>query len=188
MAPWRQSDLTNRVRNMIRRGYLLETYSDGKLMKGRVKTGVGIENDKIDIVHPVGYVSRLPAGEKVEVITVDVNGDPSKRVVLAVIGDRATHPKVDEGEAVLYQPGKPERIMRVNGSGISIDGHDQPINMKTQKAMNLESGEPFAMKSPGYTWDGPQTFNGDVVINGNLTVNGNITVSGTVFASHFVET
>ena len=208
VAPWRNPDLTNRVRNMIRRGYLVATYTDGKLMKGRVKTGVDIENDKVDIVHPVGYASHIPSGEKVEVITADVNGDPSKRVILAVIGDRDKHPKVAEGESVVYQPGNPKRIMRVNPDGIHSDADDKPMSMKTQKTMSLQSDESMSLSTDKsmnmsaqepINISTPKTLNidasegaslfggiiridssGNMFINTNLTLTGDLVVNGDV--------
>jgi hypothetical protein len=113
--------LHHKVRNMVRRGYLLKTYYDQKLMQGRFKTGVEIENDRIDIMHPVGFLGRVAPGEKVEMFSTDVGGDPSRRVVLGVLGDRAKHPKIDEGEAILYAPGHPDKFIRVR-QGKKKDG------------------------------------------------------------------
>ena len=113
--------LHHKVRNVLRRGYLLKTYYDKKLMQARFKTGERIENDKIDIMHPVGFLGRVAPGDKVEVFSMDVGGDPSRRVVLGVLGDRATHPKIDEGESILYSPGDPKKYIRVR-KGKKKDG------------------------------------------------------------------
>lgn len=119
-----------KVRNTVRRGYLLKTYNDKKILRARVKTGHEIENDKIDVMHPVGYVAHVKPGEKTEVLTLDVGGDSSRRVVLCVVGDREYHPQPDEGEGWIYAPGDKALFMRVKkekeggggGGGGSTDG------------------------------------------------------------------
>jgi len=141
--------LPHKVRNVARRGYLLKTYNDGKILKARIRTAEGIENDKLDIVHPVGYVAHVAASEKTEVITLDIGADSTRRVVLAVLGDRATHPQPDEGEAYYYAPGNNKIAVRIKtaGSGaaaasardsgrpagIHMDSADQPMSAKTQR-------------------------------------------------------
>ena len=62
---WRSvSDVGNAVKNMVRRGYLVSTDYSGKMPKGRVKTGHKIENDQLDIMHSVGFMSRHPSGKR----------------------------------------------------------------------------------------------------------------------------
>src|SRR4051794_24156710 len=94
--------LHHKVRHMLRRGYLKKTYYDKKILQARICTGVEDENDRLDVLHPVGYLGRVKPGSKVEIFTMDVGGDPSRRVVLGVLGDREKHPKIDEGESILY--------------------------------------------------------------------------------------
>src|SRR5215813_7927715 len=94
--------LHHKVRNITRRGWLLKTYNDKKMLRARIKTGEKIENDQIDIIHPVGYVAHVAPSGKTEVLTMDVGGDTSRRVVLAVMGDREYHPQPDENEAFFY--------------------------------------------------------------------------------------
>jgi phage baseplate assembly protein V len=182
-------DIASRTRNMIRRGYLVKTYTDGMLMQARVKTGDGIENDKIDVMHPAGFSSHWPAGNKTEVITADVNGDASKRVVLAVIGDRAKHPKAAAGEAMLYSPDDPKkRISASKTGGISMEADDAPISMKTDKGIKMEAKEGANLLDGAIEIDaeGNVTFKGNLTIGKNLTVKGNITVVGTVTAADFI--
>src|ERR1700755_976231 len=105
--------LPHKVRNMVRRGYLLKVYNDKKILRGRVKTGHEIENDQLDIVHPVGYIAHVKPGEKTEVITLDVGGDSSRRIIIAVIGDREQHPQPDEGENWFYAPGDKKKFVRI---------------------------------------------------------------------------
>jgi|GEM_PF-1675516 len=185
--------LPHKVRNLTRRGYLLKTYNDGKILKARVKTGDGIENDKIDVVHPVGYVSHVKASKKTEVITLDIGGDSSRRVALAVIGDREYHPQPDEGEAFYYAPGDKKIFLRVKmagdqqsradggdggGSndsgrpaGIHMDGSDQVISAKTTKSFSVEATEGINMKTDKHI------FEGDVLIKGNLDVTKDLRIS-----------
>lgn len=189
-------DVSNRTRNMIRRGYLLGTNTDNKLMRGRVRTGDGIENDNLDIVQPVGFASRLPSGPKVEVITADVNGDASKRVILAVIGDRATHPKPEEGESIQYAPGDPTKKMSVSkGKGVSIESGDQPIAMSTDKGLSMKAKEGADLfDTINIDAEGNVTIKGNLILEKNLTVkgsiqvDGNVVVTGTVTASGFIDT
>jgi phage gp45-like len=151
--------ITHKVRNMLRRGYLLKTYNDGKILKGRVRTGDAIENDKLDIVHPVGYVSHVKASEKTEVITADIGGDSSRRVILAVIGDRAEHPKPDEGESIQYAPGDPKKRISVKKEGgITADADDQPIAIKTKKKLTQEA--------ESHHYKGTVNIDGDLRISG----------------------
>lgn len=105
--------LPHKVRNMVRRGYLLKTYNDKKILRARVKMGDAIENDKLDIIHPVGYVAHVKPTEKTEVLTLDVGGDSSRRVVLAVFGDREYHPQPDENEGFYYAPGEKKQFLRM---------------------------------------------------------------------------
>jgi phage gp45-like len=204
--------ISNKVRNMLRRGYLLKTYNDGKILKGRVKTGDAIENDKLDIVHPVGYVSHVKASEKTEVITADIGGDSSRRVILAVIGDRAAHPKPEEGESIQYAPGDPKKRVSVKKEGgISIDADDQPVEIKTKKKLSQEAESHHfkgtvnidgdlriskqAFKPTGPEWasgtvDPTQTPLQAAVLdklsigpNGELIVNGDLTVRGNLNVS-----
>jgi len=183
--------LPHKVRNFAKRGYLKKVYNDGKLLKGRVITGDGIENDKLDIVHPVGYVAHVKPSEKTEIITMDIGGDSSRRVILAVLGDREFHPKPDEGEAFLYAPGNPKISIRTkmagdqqgraNGgestdsgraAGIHMDASDQPISAKTEKSWSVEAKEAINMKTDKHT------FEGDVLIKGNLNVEKDLRIGG----------
>lgn len=182
-------DIANRTRNMIRRGYLVKTYTDGMLMQARVKTGDGIENDKIDVMHPAGFSSHWPAGNKTEVITADVNGDASKRVVLAVIGDRAKHPKAAAGEAMLYSPDDPKkRVSASKTGGISMEADDAPISMKTDKGIKMEAKEGANLFDGAIVVDaeGNVTFKGDVTFKKNVRINGTLVVVGPVTAADFV--
>jgi hypothetical protein len=104
--------LSNKVRNVIRRGYLLKTYNDKKLLRARVKMGHKMENDKLDVLHPVGYVAHVKPSEKTEVFTIDVGADASRRVIAWVIGDREQHPQPDEGESFHYAPGNKKMFAR----------------------------------------------------------------------------
>lgn len=144
--------LHHKVRNVLRRGYLLKTYYDKKLMQARFKTGEKIENDKIDIMHPVGFLGRVAPGDKVEVFSMDVGGDPSRRVVLGVLGDRETHPKIDEGESILYSPGDPKKFIRVRkgkkkegggggGNGRDIGVERQPEEEKKEGAIETDADD-----------------------------------------------
>src|SRR5215468_5427234 len=105
--------LHHRMRSISRRGYLLKTYNDKKILRGRVKMGEKIGNDELDILHPVGYVAHVKHSEKTEVITMDVNGDPSRRVIAWVMGDREYHPQPDENEAFFYAPGEKKQFLRI---------------------------------------------------------------------------
>src|SRR3954452_174546 len=166
---WNSSKfLHHRLKNMIRRGYLVKTYYDKKILQARVKTGDSIENDKLDVLNPVGFVGRVKEGEKVEVFTMDVGGDPSRRVVMGVIGDREEHPKVDEHESALYSPGDKKKFVRVRkgkkqGSGgggqqlsaaqpyaeygqgkegaIEVEGDEVPISTNTKKGQKHTAKE-----------------------------------------------
>ena len=104
--------LSHKVRNYVRRGYLLKTYNDGKLLRARVKMGHQIENDKLDVLHSVGYVAHVKPSEKHEVFTLDVGGDSSRRVIGWVIGDREHHPQPDENEAFFYAPNNKKQFLR----------------------------------------------------------------------------
>lgn len=177
--------LPHKVRNMVRRGYLLKVYNDKKILRGRVKMGDAIENDKLDIIHPIGYIAHVKPTEKTEVLTIDVGGDSSRRVILAVFGDREDHPQPDEGEQFTYAPGNKKIFTRMkmkkqqsgtradggNGSndsgrpeGIHTDADDTPITTKTKKAFSLEAKEGINLKTDLHT------FEGDVVIKGELRV------------------
>jgi len=105
--------LSNKVRNVIRRGYLKKTYNDGKILRGRVKMGEEMENDKLDILHPIGYISHVKPTDKTEVFTMDVGADASRRVIMQVIGDREDHPQPDEGEMWTYAPGNKKIFSRM---------------------------------------------------------------------------
>ena len=168
--------LHHKVRNMVRRGWLLKTYYDEKLLKARVKTGERIENDRLDWLHPVGFLGRVKPDDKVEIFTMDVGADTSRRVVLAVIGDRAKHPKISEGESILYSPGDPKKYVRVykkqqqqggggggggdgggggggeekeSKEGIHTDADDLPItsNTKDSYQSNADKGQGFTTKA-----------------------------------------
>jgi len=181
-------DLTHRARNVIRRGYLLGVNADGKLLRGRVKTGDGIENVDLDIMHPAGFMSRLKPGPKVEVITADVNSDASKRVILAVIGDRANHPQVGEDEAMMYSPTDPKKNMKVSKSGgLNIDMDDAPIAMKTSEGLDIKAKTMDLLEgSISVDEEGNVTFKGNLTIGKNLTVKGNVVVTGTVTAADYI--
>lgn len=111
---WNHSKyLPHKVRNMMRRGWLLKTYNDKKMLRGKVQTAEKIINDEIDFLNPVGFVSHVKNDEKSECITMDIGGDTSRRVVTMVMGDREEHPQPDEGEAWLYAPGNKKMFARM---------------------------------------------------------------------------
>ena len=147
-----------------------------------MRTGDGVENDDLDIMHPVGFASRLPAGPKVEVITADVNGDASKRVILAVVGNRADIPSVEEGEAKLYSPGDSKKSMSVSKTGgIKMEADDTPISMSTDKGMSMKAKEGASLfDSIEVDKDGNVTIKGNVIFEKNLTVKGSVQVDGSV--------
>jgi len=184
--------LHHKVRNMTRRGWLLKTYNDGKLLRARVKTGEKLENDQLDVIHPVGYVAHVAPSDKTEILTMDVGADTSRRVVLAVIGDREYHPQPDEGEAWLYAPGDKAMFVRVkkagdqqgqsqDGSGnndsgrpagIHMDGKDQAISATSTKTFSVDAKEGINLKTDKHT------FEGDVLIKGNLNVEKDLRING----------
>jgi len=138
---------------MIRRGYLKKVYNDGKLLRARVITGSKIENDKLDVLHPVGYVAHVKPSDKHEVFTADVGGDSSRRVIAWIIGDREEHPQPDENEAFAYAPDdkklfirhKKEKKQGGNGAGGGNGGgSDDPEPGQTK-----DSG-----RVAGMHWDG----------------------------------
>jgi len=111
---WNHSKfLHHKVRNMTRRGWLLKTYNDKKMLRGKVQSAEKIVNDELDIIHPVGYVAHVKSSEKTEILTMDVGGDTSRRVILSVMGDREQHPQPDEGENFLYAPGEKKQFLRI---------------------------------------------------------------------------
>lgn len=105
--------LQHKVRNMTRRGWLLKTYNDGKLLTARVKLGAKQENDDIDILQPVGLNAHVKPSDKVEVFSMDVGADTSQRVITHIIGNREDHPQPDENEAYLYAPGDKKIYQRM---------------------------------------------------------------------------
>lgn len=111
---WNRSKfLPHHVRNIMRRGWLQKTYNDKKMLRGKVQTAEKILNDELDILHPVGFVSHVKNDEKCEILTQDVGGDPSRRAITMVMGDREQHPQPDEGEAWLYAPGNKKMFARI---------------------------------------------------------------------------
>ena len=150
--------LSNKVRNVIRRGYLKKTYNDGKMLKGRTILGEEIESDNIDIVHPVGYVSHVKPGDKCETLSCDVGADASRRIVLMVMGDREEHPQPDEGEAFHYAPGNKKQFIRHKkksdqggggggGAGRTLPG--VPASEGQSEGRTKDSG-----RVAGMHWDG----------------------------------
>lgn len=192
-----ESDRDNsyRIRNIIRRGYLIATNASGKLLKARVRTGDGVENDNLDVMHPVGFASRLPAGPKVEVITADVNGDASKRVVLAVVGNRADMPMPEEGEATLYSPGDPKKKITASKSGgISMDSDDKPMSMQTKDTMSMKAEKGASLfdsididEAGNVTIKGNVIFEKNLTVKGSVQVDGSVVVTGTVTAAGFID-
>lgn len=189
--------LPDRVFNMIRRGYLLAVYNDGLLLKARVRTGVAVENDKLDVLHPAGIVSHPKPDAHCEVFTMDVSGDASRRVVLSIIGDRANHPAPDEGETIIYAPNDKKKFISIKSSngatghaarssgrqdGVHIAVDDQPFSINTQKEVSIDAQEGIALTSEnGITLHAPTvTIVGDLVINGALRVTGVVTAAGFV--------
>jgi hypothetical protein len=146
--------LSHKVRNVMRRGYLIKTYNDGKILRARIKTGVAIENDKIDVLHPVGYIAHVKPSEKHEVFTMDVGGDSSRRVITHIIGDREQHPQPDENEAFLYAPDDKKMFVRFkkekkqNGSGGGSNGSGGGSD-DGQDGQTKDSG-----RVAGMHWDG----------------------------------
>jgi len=190
---WNHSKfLHHKVRNITRRGYLLKTYNDGKILKARVKTGEKIENDQLDVIHPVGYVAHVAPSEKTEILTMDVGADTSRRVVLAVLGDREYHPKPDEGEMYIYAPGDNGVHMRIKkagsssaqsrdssgnrdsgrAAGIHLEGKDQAITAKSTATFSVEASQGITLKASNHTFDG------DVLIKGNLNVEHDLRIGG----------
>ena len=56
---------------MVRRGWLLKTYYDKKLMQARIATGIKQENDRLDWLHPVGFLGGVKPSDKTEILTMD---------------------------------------------------------------------------------------------------------------------
>lgn len=147
---WNHSKfLQHKVRNMVRRGWLLKTYNDEKMLRGRVKTGEKVENDQIDIVHPVGLVSHVKASDKHEVLTMDPFGDSSKRIVWMVMGDREKHPKPDENETWHYSPNEPKQFMRFKKKKDDQEQQQSRANDDKDGSGNRDSG-----REHGMHWDG----------------------------------
>jgi len=187
---WNHSKfLHHKVRNMTRRGWLLKTYNDRKMLTARVQTGEKIQNDRLDVIHPVGYVAHTPPGDNTEVITMDVGADTSRRVVLAIMGDRDTHPQPDEGEAFLYAPGDKGMFVRVKkagsqsrdrsgnsdsgrAAGVHIEGKDQAISATSTKSFSVDAKEGINLKTDKHVLEG------DVLIKGNLNVEHDLRING----------
>lgn len=175
----RLQDLPHLVNNLVRRGYLLGTYNDGKILRARVKTGVDIENDRLDVIQPVGFSAHVAPGPGTEVLTLDVGADPSRRVVLSIFGDRATHPQPDEGEVYFYAPGDPTRYIRIKRAGdsqsrsvtardsgretgLEISMGDLPVVIRTDKTVLIESPEGVTIKAETVRIEGDLRVTGEV--------------------------
>jgi hypothetical protein len=193
--------LHHKVRNMSRRGWLVKTYYDKKLMQVRFKTGEKLENDRIDLVQPAGFLGRTKPNDKVEVISMDIGGDTSRRVCMGVIGDRQWHPKIEEGESILYNPGDASGFVRVykkpqDGGGASTgeftpqalaDMHaaesQEGIHANHEKAITETTKDTHSVKADkGQQREAPVfVYKGNFLVQGNITATGDINGGNSAF-------
>lgn len=136
---------------MIRRGWLLKVKNDGKLLTGRISTGYKNENDGIEIIQPMGICAHPKPSDKTELITMDMNGDTSRRVIMSIFGDRAQHPKPDENEVFFYAPGEEGgkqhlRLKRKRDEKKDGDGQQSRVDGEEKDSSgNKDSGRPAGM-------------------------------------------
>lgn len=178
----RDQDFDPRLRSYVRRGTLVQTYTDGKIMTARVRTGTGPEgeNDRLEVIWPAGFIAHVPSGPGTEILTTDIEGDPSRRVVSAIFGDRSYIPMPEEGEAFLYTPGDPSRFIRIKrpgsggrDAGLQIEIGDIPVSLRTAKGMTIEATEGVAIEAAqGVVIKAPL-----VRIEGRLEVTEDVTAS-----------
>ena len=178
MSRWNEhEDHGRRLKNVAHRGYITAIDQTGKIQRVKMVGWNGTENETIDHIQPHGFTSNPGAGDKVEALMLDIAGDASHRVAIAVFGDRAKHLQVPEGHAALYSPSDPTQVWSATPQGLTANAPGQSISFKSQS---------HSVEATNISFKGTTSQTGDMSVKGNFThtgdmaITGNVTINGTL--------
>jgi len=160
---WRlYDDMRDQGRVTVQRATIEQVQQVDSIQRVRGRGLAKTQNDLIEHIQPVGFSSNPGGGDKIEAFFMDVVGESTHRICLAVIGDRKKTRHVAPGEAIVYAPGDNSQYVHVTPNGITVNAPGQNVTINGAQSVTINA-------SAGVTMNTPQ-----VTINGNLNVNGAI--------------
>ena len=161
---WRLYDDTrDQARVLLQRAYVQQVQQVDSVQRIRGTGLAGTQNDMIEHIQPAGFSSNPGGGDKVEALFLDVVGESTHRVALAVMGDRKAQRHVGPGEAVLYAPGDNNQYVLATPNGIIVNAPGQTVTVQGAVNVNIVASTQITLTAPL------------VQVQGNLDVQGTIT-------------
>ena len=161
---WRlYDDMRDQGRVTVQRATIEQVQHVDSIQRVRGRGLAKTQNDLIEHIQPVGFSSNPGGGDKVEAFFLDVIGESTHRICLAVIGDRKKTRHVGPGEAIIYAPGDNNQYVHVTPSGITINAPGQNVVIQSADTVTVSASTQINLNAPL------------VQVNGNLDVQGTIT-------------
>lgn len=85
--------------------------------KAKVATFKDEVQEDVLRMEPMGFSSTPSGGDG---IMIDLNGDPSRRVLVAILNENT--PVAEEGETLLFDPETADFMISLTGEGIELKG------------------------------------------------------------------
>ena len=170
MQNWRlYDDVRDQGRVTIQRAYVEDVQHVDSIQRIRGRGLARTQNDMIEHIQPVGFSSNPGGGDKVEAFFLDVVGESTHRVCLAVIGDRKKTRHVGPGEAIVYAPGDSNQHVHVTPDGVIVNAPGKTVTVRGGNVV-IDAASSVTINAPaGVTVNAPT-----VQINGDLDVQGAI--------------
>ena len=110
--------LTERLVSLVRRCHVTRNTKGPKHRRLHVQDWVDTDRQDIPHLQNAGFMSCAKPSKDTEVITLDVDADPSHSVAVVVTAEQ--EPDCEEGEAIMYSPAKPANQIKMTEDGICI--------------------------------------------------------------------
>lgn len=173
MAWDEQASLVQRVKGLVTRGHITRNSTKENYARYHGQTIDGRDFNDIEHFQNQGDFFTPEINDKTEIITLNLSGDETKSVILAICPppDQTFIP--EPGCRAVTCPSNVNIRIEYNKDGFVIRGDishfgDVIMHGDVEIKQNLN-------------------VNQNLVVDGDLQVDGNVTVTGTVFASSFVE-
>jgi len=161
---WRLYDDTrDQSRVTMTRAYVRDIQQKDSIQRIRGVGLAGTQNDLIEHIQPVGFSSNPGGGDKVEAFFLDVVGESTHRVCLAVIGDRKKTRHVAPGEVIVYAPGDSNQYVHITPDGITVNAPGQNVTINGAQNVTINASSGVTLNTPVVT------INGDLNVNGAIS-------------------
>ena len=133
--------LTERLVSLVRRCHVTRNTKGRKYRNLHVQDWIDTDRQDIPHLQNAGFMSCAKPSNNTEVITLDVDADPSHSVAIVVTAEK--EPDCEEGEAIVYSPAQTDNQIKITEDGLCIQvGADELLQVLIDMVTGLNPPQP----------------------------------------------